>query len=489
MDSPEVGRLRGLFLIGGAVVIAVVGLFLIWLLSRGESLPAAVDYERPEELTAALFADPDVVENVVAESLSADEAVSLVESLDGEGAEVVFSTGEGNLGDQRQSTEPNVDRGDAHDVTTVAVSVDVPSDATCMVIPRLRFGSDENSNVPDGFVIEVGESTWSLDTSSDSEAQVAMDTSSGLVPEEFPVGTYTVDGSTPELEARVEIDPGQNNVFFSVYDAENAEGTSVAVVGGIRFEENAECGNQIRLADRSNLVALGDSYASGFGLPPFESGTDEIEGNNCQRSTLSYPEVLAELGDFELESRACQGARTQDLYNEFAAREEEPQLEGVQPDTGVVVLTIGGNDTAWADVLTSCVLESLLGPACNQNTQANTQFDETLNRLAGETGEPAEIRPFEEILADIGDRAPFADIVVVSYPPLFTEGGSGLSNSERCAGVLKSDQEWINQQLAEATGLMTEAAITVDAVVVDLAGPRGDSRSSSTDVGATRNLK
>ncbi len=467
MDNSDSDRSPTSFLVWGCVAVAAIaGFFLFRQFTADDSLPGTVDYDASEELASALFEDDDVVDGVRVASGSADEALTLTETAGTEQVGVVFSTGEDALGDSASEAAPG--RGDAYDVTTVNVTVEVPADATCMVIPELQFGSDEANETADGFVIEVGESTWSLENQSVTDTGISVDAASGLLTEETSFGTVTVARATPVVEARISIEPGSNEVFFSIFDAQNSSGTSVGVLGGIRFDDSSNCGDRMVVAEQSNLVALGDSYASGFGLPPFEAGTSETEGNNCQRSTTSYPEILAEAGGFDLESRACQGARTIDLYEEFDARGEEPQLEALRPDTGVVVLTIGGNDTDWADVLSACVVESFLGPACNENVEANTQFESVFDRLAGDADEPAEVKPYDEILDDIRKRAPFAEIVVVSYPPLFAEGGVGTSDLDRCSGVLKADQQWINEQLGQASVLLVEAAEEFDAVVVDL---------------------
>ncbi len=467
MERPENRWSRNPYVIGACVLIAgVIGYSFVRQLGGPDQNNTGSTVEPTDDNVAtALFADPDVVNLVEIDSAAIDQAVMVTDSNGSDDFSLILSTGEAELDPEAQ---PADERGGAYDVTTIAATVEVPAETTCMVVRDLKFGGDEQGGTADGFVVEVGESAWNLEAVDGSSTGVHLDASGGLLEEEVTMGAETVARSTPELEATIPIEPGENTVFFSIYDADNALGTSIVQVGNIDFTDEANCLDDVTLSDRSNLVALGDSFTSGFGLPPFEPGSEPGDGSNCQRSTTAYPVLLAEKGSFELDSRACQGALTGHLYEEFSDRGEDPQLDGLRTDTGVVVLTIGGNDTGWAQVLSECVVESFLGPACNENEVANTEFDESFSRLGGETGEPSFTRPYKEILAEISRQAPYAQVVIVNYPPLFADGGAGASEGARCAGILKADQAWMNVQLQEANKLMVEAAKDAGAFVVDL---------------------
>ena len=113
-------------------------------------------------------------------------------------------------------------------------------------------------------------------------------------------------------------------------------------------------------AQVSRYVALGDSYASGEGLAPYENGTDSPPTNSCHRSrSQSYPELL-EASTFRpfqnLTSVACSGAGTAALFADVPDRADEPaQLAAVTPDTTTVTMSIGGNDAGFAQVLAGCI--------------------------------------------------------------------------------------------------------------------------------------
>jgi lysophospholipase L1-like esterase len=84
--------------------------------------------------------------------------------------------------------------------------------------------------------------------------------------------------------------------------------------------------------------ALGDSYASGYGVGPY---------GPCGRSSSAYAvqvdgrEKIA-LDDFV----ACAGATTQTLV---------PQLGALDVDTDLVTLSIGGNDVGWGQAVAACL--------------------------------------------------------------------------------------------------------------------------------------
>ena len=74
-------------------------------------------------------------------------------------------------------------------------------------------------------------------------------------------------------------------------------------------------------------VALGDSYASGFGVPPYAEGTDVTGGNTCRRSAGSYAHIVSERTRRPLEMGACSGARTRNFYEANESWGEAAQLD------------------------------------------------------------------------------------------------------------------------------------------------------------------
>lgn len=101
-------------------------------------------------------------------------------------------------------------------------------------------------------------------------------------------------------------------------------------------------------------VAMGDSFSSGEGNPPFEAGTDEGGVNECHRSDRAYPRLIAgssngipslSLTDF----RACSGAVTSNIWD-IAQVNEGIQVDSF-PDDGFnfrcIYMQDGGSN--WAE--------------------------------------------------------------------------------------------------------------------------------------------
>jgi PKD repeat protein/lysophospholipase L1-like esterase len=111
-------------------------------------------------------------------------------------------------------------------------------------------------------------------------------------------------------------------------------------------------------------VALGDSFSSGEGVPPFQAS-----GNQCDRSMAAYSQLILGKKNVpqKVEFWACSGSRTDDFYNtNHDNANEVPQLQRLAADVSLVTLSVGGNDVGFADILAKCVAvvrttESVLG--------------------------------------------------------------------------------------------------------------------------------
>jgi lysophospholipase L1-like esterase len=178
-------------------------------------------------------------------------------------------------------------------------------------------------------------------------------------------------------------------------------------------------------------VALGDSYASGEGLSPYEPGTDTAL-NRCHRSPRAYPELL-DAGRRpvlrSVRSVACSGAKTSALVRSQTGTALPPQLAALSRRTRTVTLTIGGNDLGFAPVLVQCIYPKVPTPAVravvpgqpNCQDRLDLQVRTATARLAGRPGAPPvpDIVPLPQVLRAIHARAPRARIYLTGYPRLF----------------------------------------------------------------------
>ncbi len=167
-------------------------------------------------------------------------------------------------------------------------------------------------------------------------------------------------------------------------------------------------------------VALGDSYSSGVGAGSYDSAS-----GNCKRSTRAYPRLWANANapaSFHFD--ACSGATTANVLNS--------QLGNLSSATTLVSISIGGNDAGFADVMTTCVLQSESSCLARIN-QAKAFVDSTL---------PGRL---DNTYNAIRSRAAGAHVVVLGYPRFYKLGGSclaGLSETERSA--INSASDYLN---------------------------------------------
>lgn len=214
-------------------------------------------------------------------------------------------------------------------------------------------------------------------------------------------------------------------------------------------------------------VALGDSYASGFGVAPYAPGTDVEDGNRCQRSTSAYAHLVSQRTGTELVFRACSGARTADFYQDNTAWDEPAQLDALSADTDLVTFSVGGNDTGFAEVLGECLSRAQQGDRdpCSTDEQIVSRVGSAIDALRG-TGVREGTYSYDTLLSDVAARAPRAQVVVVGYPHMFpAEGAEGSTG--RCEGVLAQDQRWIVDRTDELNDVIREAAQRHGMVFVD----------------------
>lgn len=157
-----------------------------------------------------------------------------------------------------------------------------------------------------------------------------------------------------------------------------------------------------------SYVALGDSYAAGFGAGKYV--------NDCFQSRRGYPALLDRGTRATLRANAtCNGATTDTVLT--------TQLSALTPRTQLVTLTVGGNDLGFARIATICAP----GPsdACQQ------AIADALALLTPQpTGPSALATKLAATYGAVATAAPRADILVTGYPLLFEAPREGQPNAE-----------------------------------------------------------
>jgi hypothetical protein len=225
------------------------------------------------------------------------------------------------------------------------------------------------------------------------------------------------------------------------------------------------------------LVALGDSFSSGEGNPAFLPGT-ATNDDNCHRSALAFPELLAvdvTLHITSHESRACSGATRHDVVYGFQT--EDSQLNHLDRQTRLVTVSVGGDDLEFGQVLKDCVTGALVRilrthgnancqnmPATDPGTGKQTTLDQREQSLISDLSRDSNSycytpngyfpcrRRLAGLYADIAAAsAPDVRIFVLLYPHLFTndpaDGGCDVGSLSK---VSAANVRWLNDGVDKA---------------------------------------
>lgn len=150
-----------------------------------------------------------------------------------------------------------------------------------------------------------------------------------------------------------------------------------------------------------HIVALGSSFAAGFGVQPVIDRAAKRSGNN-------YAHLLADRLSARLTDLSVSGATLENMLGEpqvLFGNRFEPQIHGVPADADVVTITAGGNDLSYvgsmmADSVRAYLLGRLLMPSAPQ--AAPLDADTVTERLVA-------------LIDKIIEKAPQARIFLVGY--------------------------------------------------------------------------
>ena len=165
-------------------------------------------------------------------------------------------------------------------------------------------------------------------------------------------------------------------------------------------------------------VALGDSYASGFGLTPITN----LPAPECAQATQNYPHQVADELGLTLTDVSCSGAETANLTTTpqpVAVATTVPiQNAALSETTEIVSVTIGGIDLGYVDILTNCAAISPAGPVVAGTTTCEEFYNPGgVDSLAAAIDGPV-TTALVSTFAAIAAAAPNATIFVVGYPAL-----------------------------------------------------------------------
>jgi lysophospholipase L1-like esterase len=196
-------------------------------------------------------------------------------------------------------------------------------------------------------------------------------------------------------------------------------------------------------------AAVGDSYAAGEGLAPFEA-----DAGPCHRSPSAYPRLVAAQEGSALAFEACTGARVPDVVG------PPGQLGSVDPASDLVTVTVGGNDVGFANVVGECVVGT------DPCSHLDSDVEAALGRL-----EPTLESAYRRIRA----RAPSARVLVVGYPQVVADPATvDLAACPAVGTILPSrritpdDARWLREKGDRLAGVISRAAKAAGASYVDV---------------------
>ncbi|MEU6254480.1 SGNH/GDSL hydrolase family protein [Streptomyces sp. NPDC047043] len=163
----------------------------------------------------------------------------------------------------------------------------------------------------------------------------------------------------------------------------------------------------------TDYVSLGDSYTAGPLIPK------QVDAN-CARSDHNYPSIVAaEREVTAFKDVSCSGATTENMWKPQGTN--GPQLDALGRDTDLVTVQIGGNDVGFGSIISTCARLSAQDPTGNpcQRYYGASGIDQLTVNIAQTAPK------IDRVLRAVHARAPHARVLVVGYPDLLPDDGSG----------------------------------------------------------------
>ncbi len=283
---------------------------------------------------------------------------------------------------------------------------------------------------------------------------------------QYSAGIKDQLAGNPERPLNLRFKGGQTITFSAIHDYASATD----------FKASAYEATIKPWVEPIRLLAMGDSYISGEGGFSYVDGTDT--GNNkCHQSALSYPYLLGTQYATEYSSAACSGAVMRNIVdsdylnqlidplaqNEYdidkvvSTREVGVirQLEYISKlKPNAILLSIGGNDIGFSDIVKRCVLSIAGNPCYNKKS-------ERLSLLKTIYGKHEElVATYSKILSESPGGT---KLYVVGYPEVINAAGNCGAN------VHFDDQERLFAVglIAHLNATVKNAAESAGAIYVD----------------------
>jgi lysophospholipase L1-like esterase len=158
----------------------------------------------------------------------------------------------------------------------------------------------------------------------------------------------------------------------------------------------------------SRYVALGSSFAAGPGISPIVHKPAGRSGNN-------YAHLVAAALNLELTDVTYSGATTAHVLD-TQQDDAPPQIDAVGPDTGLVTITVGGNDLEYVGTfIRGSFLNTLAKPATIFGRRVANRIRARVSYLKEAKDYQAVADSLTAVVAKVHERAPDARILLVDY--------------------------------------------------------------------------
>ncbi len=196
---------------------------------------------------------------------------------------------------------------------------------------------------------------------------------------------------------------------------------------------------------------MGDSFSSGEGTGgPWDAGTNNSSGNQnmCHRSSNSYSGQFAAMSGVwrGVTNVACSGDTTYEITNapnstctqfnptyypcnamQIQAYGEDAQINHITSNTGLITITIGGNNLNLGGIFTNCYgkIDVFTRNQCFLDSLNSSFVSEKVDTLA-----PALEATYQAIIDKATAVGAHPKIVVLTYPQTFPNNWAGV-----CVGL------------------------------------------------------
>ena len=200
-------------------------------------------------------------------------------------------------------------------------------------------------------------------------------------------------------------------------------------------------------------VALGDSYSAASGVLPL----DLFAPPECLRSVRNYPHVIAADTGAQLKDVTCGAAETNDFF-ESQYPGVAPQLDALKPDTQLVTMTIGGNDSGvFIDTILACGTAGLstLGQGSPCKDRYGSSFEDTINTVTY----PSLVKTLNAVRA----KSPAARVAILGYPWIMPASGGCFTKMP----IAQGDVPYVRGIQATLNDAVRRAAAATGSTYVD----------------------